>query len=207
MPYLRASSGRQPLPTATGSRSAFESMVVPLPPRAKRCERYSTTEKVTGNEDESDGGGQEHAADDDGAEDAAGSRAGAGGDPQRQAAEDEGESGHHDGAEAQAGRIQRGFADALAALVVGLRELDDQDGVLRGEADQHDEADGGKDVVLKRADVQSEIPPRMATGVLSRTLKGSVQLSYRAARIRKTKSSESPKTAHDGTPFSACCSW
>ena len=47
----------------------------------------------------------------------------------------------------------------------------------------------------------------MATGVLSRTLNGNVQLSYSAARMRNTKMSESPNTAQDGTPFSACCSW
>ena len=48
--------------------------------------------------------------------------------------------------------------------------------------------------------------PNTATGVLSNTLKGSDQLSYSAARIRKTKSSEIPKIAEDGTPSRAFCS-
>jgi len=44
--------------------------------------------------------------------------------------------------------------------------------------------------------------PNTATGVLSNTLNGSDQLSYSAARIRKTNRSENPKTAVGETP---CC--
>ena len=40
-------------------------------------------------------------------------------------------------------------------------------------------------------------------GVLSSTLKGSDQLSYSAARIRKTNSSDKPKITHGGTPSCA----
>lgn len=48
--------------------------------------------------------------------------------------------------------------------------------------------------------------PNTATGVLSRTLNGSDQLSYSAARIRKTNSSETPKMTEDGIPSRAFCS-
>ena len=49
--------------------------------------------------------------------------------------------------------------------------------------------------------------PKTAMGVPSSTLKGSDQLSYCAARIRKTKSSESPKITAGGTPSWAFFSW
>ena len=49
--------------------------------------------------------------------------------------------------------------------------------------------------------------PKTAMGVPSSTLKGSDQLSYWAARIRKTKSSESPKMTDTGTPSRAFFSW
>ena len=45
--------------------------------------------------------------------------------------------------------------------------------------------------------------PKTAIGVPKRTLKGSDQLSYCAARIRKTNSRESPKIAVDETPSDA----
>src|SRR2546421_405925 len=47
--------------------------------------------------------------------------------------------------------------------------------------------------------------PKIATGVLSSTLNGSDQLSYSAARMRKTNSRESPKTTTGGTPSRAFC--
>ncbi len=49
--------------------------------------------------------------------------------------------------------------------------------------------------------------PRTAMGVPKSTLKGSDQLSYWAARIRKTNSSESAKMTDTGTPSRACFSW
>ena len=49
--------------------------------------------------------------------------------------------------------------------------------------------------------------PKTATGVLSSTLNGSVQLSYSAARIRNTNSSENPKITAGGTPSCAFFSW
>ena len=44
-------------------------------------------------------------------------------------------------------------------------------------------------------------------GVPSSTLKGSDQLSYCAARIRKTNSKREAEDAEGGTPCAACCSW
>jgi len=49
--------------------------------------------------------------------------------------------------------------------------------------------------------------PRTAIGVPSSTLKGSVQLSYSAARMRKTNSSDSPKITPGETPCAAACAW
>jgi hypothetical protein len=45
--------------------------------------------------------------------------------------------------------------------------------------------------------------PKTAIGVQKRTLIGSVQLSYWAARIRNTKSRESAKIAAGGIPWAA----
>src|SRR5579863_8399578 len=91
--------------------------------------------KGDGDEDESQHGGESHAPHDDSTEDASGGSAGTAGSPQRQTADDEGEGGHDDGAEAEAGRIERRVADTLAALVVHFGEFHDEDGVLGGEPD------------------------------------------------------------------------
>ena len=48
--------------------------------------------------------------------------------------------------------------------------------------------------------------PATAIGVLSKTLNGNDQLSYSAARIRKTNSSETPKMTEVGMPSRAFCS-
>src|SRR5512139_1778479 len=49
--------------------------------------------------------------------------------------------------------------------------------------------------------------PATATGVPRRTENGSDQLSYWAARIRKTQRNEKAKIATGDTPFCAFCSW
>ena len=68
------------------------------------------------------------------------------GDDQRQQAEDEGEAGHHHRPEAQPRALDRRSRIDLPWLPLLDRELDDQDAVLGGERDQHDEADLGIDV-------------------------------------------------------------
>src|SRR6185437_1216215 len=113
--------------------------------------------EADGDEKDSEEGGEDHAADDDCAEDLAGDAAGAGGDPKRNAAEDEGKGRHDDGTEAETGGAECGVGDGLALFVVADGELDDEDGVLRGKADEHDEADGGEDVVFKRAHGEGEV--------------------------------------------------
>ena len=65
--------------------------------------------------------------------------------------EDEGEARHHHRAEAQPRALDRGLDDRLALLALLDRELDDQDRVLGGERDQHDEADLGVDVEVEPA--------------------------------------------------------
>ncbi len=99
-------------------------------------------------------------------------------EPERHAAEDEREGGHQDRPQADLGPLERGVEERDAVLVAGPGELDDQDGVLRREADQHDEADLGEDVVLHaRRSEERGYAPKTATGTPSRTLKGSDQLS------------------------------
>ena len=78
-------------------------------------------------------------------------RAGTGRAPERDTAEDERERGHDDRAQTETRAFERGFEQRRAAFVGELRELDDQDGVLRRETDQHDEADLRIDIVFHPA--------------------------------------------------------
>jgi hypothetical protein len=81
-------------------------------------------------------------------------------------------------------------ASGLPFLEFVLGELDDQNRVLGRQADQHHQSDLRVDVVLdlhhvsrqkiaqqRAAQPQHPNAPKTATGVLSRTLNGSVQLS------------------------------
>ena len=107
-------------------------------------------------EEDRDAGGRQHSGDHRGAHDLAAVGAGAAGEPQRHAAEDEGEGGHEDRPQPQARAFERRVGEALALLVAVLRELDDQDRVLGGEADEHDEADLAEDVERHAARQQAE---------------------------------------------------
>ena len=81
---------------------------------------------------------------------------------------------------------QRRVDERLALLVLVLGELDDQDGVLGRQADQHDQADLRVDVVLEARAARARRRRRTRrSGVPSSTLKGSVQLSYCAARMQE----------------------
>src|SRR3546814_7342868 len=72
--------------------------------------------------------------------------AGAGGNGHRQHAHDEGERGHQDRTEAQARGLDHRLAQRPAELALLDRELDDQDRVLRRQADHRDQADLEVDV-------------------------------------------------------------
>ena len=97
------------------------------------------------------------AADDGDAERLAQFRARAGAEGERQAAEQRGHGGHHDGAEAQQAGLVDGLARRLACLALGFqREVDHHDGVLLHDADQQDDADERDDVELHAEDQQRE---------------------------------------------------
>ena len=67
-------------------------------------------------------------------------------------AEDEGEGGHQDRPQPGAAGLRGGLVPLEAVLQLALAgELDDQDGVLGRQADQHDQADLGQDVVVHAA--------------------------------------------------------
>ena len=139
---------------------------------------------------------REHAAEHRRAEDLPRGGAGAGREDQRHHAEDERERGHEDRPQAQARAGERRVEQRRPALVLGLRELDDEDGVLGGEADDHHEADLREHVGSRAGGATARRTRRTRrSGVPRSTPNGRDQLSYCAARIRKTTSSERPKMA------------
>src|SRR5262249_19087999 len=91
----------------------------------------------------------QHPADDDGAEDAASNRARTGGGPQRHAAQDESERRHEEGAPAHTDAFERGVDEWHPPFIRDLGELDDEDRVLGGEANHHEQADLREDVELE----------------------------------------------------------
>ena len=79
------------------------------------------------------------------------------GEDQRQHAEDEGQRGHHDRAEAQVCGQDHGRQRIAALFDLVLGELHDQDGVLGHQSHQHHQSDLEVDVVLQSADPVSEV--------------------------------------------------
>ena len=78
---------------------------------------------------------------------------------QRHDAEDEREGGHQNRPEPQLRRRQRRVHERLALVVLHLGELDDQNRVLRRQADQHDQPDLREHVVhVARADEPARQP-------------------------------------------------
>ena len=71
---------------------------------------------------------------------------------ERKDTENEGEGSHQDRAQSQAAGFDRGGEAIFAVAILDLfREFDNEDGVLAGEPDEHDEADLREDVILHRA--------------------------------------------------------
>src|SRR5882762_9322133 len=70
--------------------------------------------------------------------------------PKWHAAQEERQGGHQNRAQAQLGAFQSGFDERLALfLMLQFGELHDQDGVLSGESDEHDQANLCVNIVLK----------------------------------------------------------
>jgi len=100
-----------------------------------------------GDKKEIENRGDEHAADYGCANGVAAKFAGSSGDDEGEDAEDEGERRHEDGAETKFGGLDGGFGDGASLAEELLGELDDEDGVFGGEADEHHQADLAVDVV------------------------------------------------------------
>src|SRR5579875_713732 len=100
-----------------------------------------------GNEEQVENGGDDHSAEDRGSHRMAALRSGAAGEDQRQHAQNEGERGHQDGTQADASGLDRRFANREPFVAQLLGELDNQNPVLRGQADQHHQPDLAINVV------------------------------------------------------------
>src|SRR5476651_1386911 len=103
------------------------------------------------NDEDRDEACRQHAANHGRAENVARDRPRARRAPKRKTTENEGERGHQDRAQPQLRTVEGGIEKWLAFLVFQLGELDNQDGIFRREANQHDEPDLGEYVVLHRS--------------------------------------------------------
>ncbi len=77
------------------------------------------------------------------------------GEDQRQHAENECKRRHENGPQPELTRLQGCIADVHAFFLALLGKLHDQDRVLAGQADQHDEPDLGEDIHLHPGQVQA----------------------------------------------------
>ena len=128
------------------------------------------------------------------------------GDPQRHAAEDERERRHQDRPQAEPRALQRRVHQALALLEAVLRELDDQDRVLGGEADQHDEADLAVDVEGEAAREEAEEGADHRDRHGEQHAEGQATSSRRARPGSGTRSRARARTPTPARP-AAFCSW
>ena len=71
----------------------------------------------------------------------------------------------------------RRFKPALASLLGLLRELDNQDGVLCCQSDQHHQADLDQDVAIQPTMLTPIIAAKMHIGTINTTARGNSQLS------------------------------
>src|ERR1700740_2700574 len=100
------------------------------------------------NEEDSNRTGSDHSPDDRGAHDLTRDGTGAGRGPERNASQDKGKRSHQDRPKAEPGAFQGGVSQRLALFGLILGELDNQNGVFGGEANQHDQTDLRVDVVF-----------------------------------------------------------
>jgi len=117
-----------------------------------------------GGEEQAEDGDADHAGEDGDAHGLAHFGAGTGRDDEGIYTGDEGDAGHQDRAEPEATGFEGGFGGRFAFVLLGLGELDDEDGVLARETDEHDEADLGEDVVVTSLDEDAEHGAEQAHG-------------------------------------------
>ena len=100
-------------------------------------------------DEDGDRTGSTHASDHGRSHDLARYGAGPGGTPKRHTTQNECEGRHQDGAQAQPGTFKRGVRKGLTFFVIGLRKLDDKDGILGRKSDQHDQPDLSVHVIFE----------------------------------------------------------
>jgi hypothetical protein len=105
----------------------------------------------------------------------------------------------------RSGTLRAPRASVLALFLFLPGELDDQHGVLRGEPDQHDEADLRDQVVVDPAEPDAEQRERQAHRRDEDDGERRSQLSYSAECTRKTNSTQSGKMKSAVLP--ASCAW
>ena len=91
-----------------------------------------------------------HAADEDDADRVSRDRARAGDEREREVSRDGRDGRHQDRTKARRGRRAHRFELAHSQLLLGVRELDDENSVLRHETDERDQPDLGVDVERRR---------------------------------------------------------
>src|ERR1019366_8146216 len=115
-------------------------------------------------EENSQKGSGQHAADYDRSQHLARNAASARGSPQGNASEDECEGGHKDRTQSEFGARQRGVNQSCTLVVFHFCEFDDQDGVLCGQSDQHDQPNLGVHIVLERTEIECDKCPKYRDG-------------------------------------------
>ena len=168
--------------------SAYEGRPTAASPRrTKRITRSPdrAEQHIQARDDQdADNCGGEHARDHRDADRHAARGTGAAAQHQRNRTEDEGDCRHQHGTEAHVAAFDRGFDKALAGFVALLGELDDQDGVLGGQADEQDEADLTVDVEGEAERIDAEDRAEDGDHHRCDDGQGIVQLSYCATRNR-----------------------
>src|SRR5712675_3653574 len=91
---------------------------------------------------------REHSAYDGCTHNATGDSSGAGREPERHATEDKGKGGHQDGSQTKPRALECRVEKRTTFLEFDLCKFDDEDGILCGQSDQHDETDLSINIVL-----------------------------------------------------------